>query len=134
MIEIKPVEGYVGEENSYPDIGGSVFESSVAVGGHKDNEEENDYTVKLYLKAEPKEEGSYPYSFEIGVQGFFSIEPEAKIKNNRKEFVLINGASMLYGISREMLLSLTSRFEHGAIMIPTVNFLNLKEETPVKND
>ena len=124
-FEIEPEPGYQSKPNMYPDIGGAEFKSRVTIGVREDDEEKDDFTVKLYLTATPKKKGGFPYHFKIGVQGFFTLREDFKV-DDKQDFVLVNGATLLYGVLRDTLLNFTSRFEYSSVMIPTVNFLQLK--------
>jgi preprotein translocase subunit SecB len=85
------------------------------------------HTVELKLEAEPNADTpGFPYKLQITLVGVFDGRqlPEEK----REALVAVNGASMLYGVAREILLGLTSRAVQGAVMLPTVEFSQLAEQ------
>lgn len=126
-VEIRPENGYEAKADVYPDFDGADFESRIDFGSRADQVDEvRQFTVRLFLTGKPKEGGIFPYRFDLGVQGFFTVDPSVE-PNKRIDFVLVNGAALLYGVLRDLLLTLTCRFENGPIMLPTVNFLNLKD-------
>ncbi|MDH5572756.1 MAG: hypothetical protein OEY89_13400 [Gammaproteobacteria bacterium] len=127
-ISIKHEEGYVSVgSDTYPDITDTVFTSTTSIGIPDGEDDPKDFLLGLNLKIEPKKADAYPYSVDISVQGYVTVLSDLPGENfDRQEFALINGSSLLYGALRDTLLMLTSRCVHGAIMLPTVNFLDLK--------
>lgn len=49
---------------------------------------------------------------------------------DRKERSLVNGISILYGVAREMVTTVTSRSAHGQMLLPTLNFSSLAQASP----
>ena len=92
---------------------------------------EQRFTVELNLHAEPREGGTFPYRFKIALVGLFDGHdlPEER----REPLVCVNGASMLYGVAREMLLGISHRFIHGPIMLPTVHFGSIGKDMENKS-
>lgn len=125
-LSIEPEVGYTSDEGFYPDFSNANFSSRVGIGVPKDNAKSK-YALRLALEIEPKSESSFPYSIDIEMEGFFAVVDEKTISDPRN-MVLVNGSAVLYGAIREHLLMVTSRFVHGNLMLPTVNFLDLAEE------
>lgn len=71
-----------------------------------------------------------PYKINVKVSGIFKWLNNTTDPVERKDLMVVNGASMLYGTIREMVLSLTSRSVAGAMTLPSFNFL---DEKPSKN-
>jgi len=80
-----------------------------------------DFLVNLEIVIDNKEGKPSPYQVDVGVVGVFSVLPSLP-KEKREDLLTVNGASILYGAIREMVLSLTSRFAGGALTLPGMNF------------
>jgi preprotein translocase subunit SecB len=86
------------------------------------------WRVTLTLAGRAKEGAPPPpYEFELRVLGFFTVAPQPRSTDEETaRMVGINGASMLYSASRELLLLLTGRGPWGPTSIPTVSFVDLQ--------
>ena len=112
---------------TYADLSNIDFGSTVQLGTMDLPNGEARQTVELKLEAEPNADTpGFPYKLQITLVGVFDGRqlPEEK----RDALVAVNGASMLYGVAREILLGLTSRAVQGAVMLPTVEFSQLAEQ------
>ena len=84
-------------------------------------EEDGVYQVGVTIKVKNAKGKVAPYEISLETVGSFILAPE--ISNETKMKLLqINGASMLYGMSREYLMSVTSRGPWSGFMLPTVTF------------
>ena len=63
----------------------------------------------------------FTYSGVICIRGIFEIHPDFP-EVRRQELIRVNGASLLYGAIREMILNITSRSLKGPLILPTVSF------------
>jgi preprotein translocase subunit SecB len=97
-----------------------------------------EWRVKLTVEYGPEDnhpEG--PYKGILEIVGVFEVAENFPEKDIEK-LVRINGASVLYGAIREMLLNITSRSSHGGFRLPTFRFADApstrapKEKTPDK--
>ena len=82
--------------------------------------------LSLTLTAQPGEGSTFPYDIEMEMMGIFNTDafPEA----DRDVMLLVNGASMLYGAMREMLMTITYRCMHGPVLLPSVHFIDLEKD------
>lgn len=80
-----------------------------------------DFIIRLAVVIDNKEGKKAPYDIDIGIAGMFNVLPSLPIER-REDLVTVNGASILYGVIREIVLSLTSRFSKGSITLPGMNF------------
>ena len=80
-----------------------------------------DFLVNLEIRIDSKEGKAAPYDIDVGVVGVFEVLPSLA-REKREDLVTVNGASILYGVIREAVLSLTSRFVGGALTLPGMNF------------
>lgn len=66
----------------------------------------------------------YAYEVELQVQGLVEAR-ETLTQEKKAQLALVNGFSILYSASREMLINVTSRSAHGAISLPTISFVEV---------
>jgi preprotein translocase subunit SecB len=88
---------------------------------HGQDEDPRDFLVNLEIVVDNKEGKTAPYDIDVGVVGVFNVLPSLP-KEKREDLVTVNGASILYGVIRELVLLLTSRFSAGALTLPGMNF------------
>lgn len=80
-----------------------------------------DYLLSLTVRLLPHEESQPGYLGEFVVMGFFKVHseyPDQKCDN----LVSVNGASMLYGVVREMVANLTARGPWPMLTLVAMNF------------
>lgn len=87
-----------------------------------------DFVVTLNVTLDNNEGKPAPYNVDVGVIGVFKVLPSLP-KEKREDLVTVNGASILYGAIREIVLSLTSRFAAGGLTLPGMNF---EDDVPSK--
>ena len=131
-LDIKPEEKFdphTNQELGYPDFTNADFSAKIRLATPEGETDPYEFMVKLELEghAQKKKEGLFPYRFSIGAEGIVRYSGD-KTLDDRKELVVVNGSAMLYGALREQLLSITGRFQHGPMMLPTVNFLDLRRK------
>lgn len=85
------------------------------------------FAIHLVIEINNQEGKKAPYDLKIGVVGLFDVNKSAVKAEDRAELVEVNGCAMLYGAIRDLVLHLTSRSIHGALMLPTVNFLDRRK-------
>ena len=97
-----------------------------------DHAKYSDFGLKLLLSVEPKEPNSAPYEANVGVRGTFRMHQMADMKDgdDRRKRALVNGVSILYGLVRDMVCTVTSRSSHGQMLLPTLNFASLVNQSP----
>ena len=87
---------------------------------------------RVILKAEfgpSEEQKDCPYRGHVEMIGWFAVS-EKWPEDKTEELVKVNGASILYGAIREMLLTVTARSSHDAFMLPTMSFASAVKEAP----
>ena len=96
-------------------------ESRLAPMDSKSPQDYSSWSIDLDLSQQPDEKANVPYHFHVKLVGLFrcnaapgDIAPEVLVK--------INGSSVLYGIAREFLRSLTAVGPWGDLLLPTVSF------------
>lgn len=89
----------------------------------KKGQEENpqDFLIDLDVAIENKEGKPSPYEIDMSVLGVFKVLGSLPMER-REDLVTVNGASILYGAIREMVLNVTSRFSAGPLTLPGMNF------------
>jgi len=80
-----------------------------------------DFLVDLEIAIDNKEGKPTPYMVDVAVLGIFKVLPSLP-SEKRRDLLTVNGASILYGVVREMVVSLTSRFAAGPLTLPGMNF------------
>ena len=86
----------------------------------------NQYGLHLKISAKRGESKAFPYDIEVDIFGVFDVG--ALADKDRIPLLLVNGASMLYGALREVLLNITYRCMHGPVMLPSVHFVQLEKD------
>lgn len=104
------------------DFDGVGIRSDIGVGQKQGQADDpRDFLVKLQVTIDNKEGKVAPYTIDVEVLGLFNVSGSLP-KERREDLLTVNGASILYGAIREMVLSLTSRFAAGGLTLPGVNF------------
>ncbi|WP_084416588.1 protein-export chaperone SecB [Massilia alkalitolerans] len=78
--------------------------------------------VSVRLRIENTEGKIAPYKLNVAVSGLFKWLPKDTEFEKRKDLIVVNGATILYGAIREMTLNVTSRSTSGPLLLPAVNF------------
>ena len=106
-----------------------TVETEAGIADIQDKDAFSDYALKLILKVTPAEAASAPYSLAVAVRGTFRMHQMGDEKDlaDRKQRSLVNGISILYGVAREMVTTVTSRSAHGQMLLPTLNFSALAQ-------
>lgn len=88
----------------------------------------SDFGIKLGLRVGPKLDNEAPYVIDIGVHGVVRmhfIQNKSDLAEDRRQRAVVNGISLLYGVAREMVSTITSRAIHGLMLLPALNFSDL---------
>jgi hypothetical protein len=107
----------------YPDFDGITLEPEVSLFSDDDAGECGPYLLRLAMGYHP-EDDHFPYSFEVVIEGVFSLEDGSNTTDCKKT-VVINGASVLYSAVREQLMTLSGRHLYGPMLLPALNFQHL---------
>ncbi|WP_138677272.1 hypothetical protein [Candidatus Accumulibacter phosphatis] len=88
-------------------------------------------TLRVLIDNQPKEEaqqGKYsPYLIDVDARGVVIVPKAAEQLAPPEDLAMVNGASLLWSAVREQVLSLTSRMLAGPVMLPTMNFHDLRK-------
>lgn len=96
--------------------------SAIGSGARAGQEDDpRDFLVNLEIGIDNKEGKTAPYCLDVEVVGIFHVLPTLP-KERRLDLVTVNGASILYGVIREIVSLLTSRFAAGTLTLPGMNF------------
>lgn len=68
-----------------------------------------------------------PYKIDVAVEGLILIPNGAEKVADPEDLAAVNGASMLWGSIREQVTSITSRMRAGPVVMPSMNFHDLKK-------
>lgn len=105
-----------------PENSGGVISTKLEVS--KNNEDPSRYMVGLTVILTVNEGKTAPYVGEVTVVGMFHIAspPDKLDAQKHDELVAVNGASILYGVAREMITNITARGPWPAVTLPCMNF------------
>ncbi len=111
-------------DNKKPsDLSETTFkaESQIHPVDSKSPDKYSSWSVELDLSQEPDEKANVPYHFKVKLVGLFRCNSKEG-NMNPEAFVRTNGSSILYGIARETLRSITSVGPWRELLLPTVSF------------
>lgn len=97
-----------------------TFEQNLQCGCKTDNP--LIWRVDLQIIMSSDKNKPFNYSGSVAIRGIFEIHPEFP-EHRREELIRINGAGILFGALREMILNVTSRSVKGPFLLPTVSFV-----------
>jgi len=92
-------------------------------------EQERTYQVTICVKHQTSKKSNGPCSYSVEVVGFFEIAAEFP-KEKAERAVRVNAPSVLYGIAREVVRSITSHGPFNAVIVPTLTFIEESGSTP----
>ena len=96
---------------------------------------ETTYHVQLGLRTPTDLEDVGPYKFEIVYSAVITILPDrAKGKLSDDDMALQYGLTLLYGVIREQISTLTYKMTWGQVMLPTMTFMDEKHSSFVNPD
>ena len=85
----------------------------------------NRWQVTLEIRHQLAPGVNFPYSYRVVLVGQFGVSDNVKPEDEER-FVGIQGASVLYGMAREIVRALTGRGPYRPVIIPTVSFYEQK--------
>ncbi len=92
------------------------------------------WQLTMEIKHQAAPETNSPYAFRVVIVGFFTVAGRV-VDEEQERTVKIQGASVLYGVAREIVRAMTGRGPHRPILIPTVSFYEVSKTvapTPVE--
>lgn len=90
-----------------------------------DDQPMSNFIVTLRVELPDEGEKPSPYVIDVKCVGYFAISKKAFPDSEKRIDVgVVNGASLLYGTIREMILSITSRSWSGPLLIPSMSFMD----------
>jgi len=107
------------------DFDGVKMVTDLAVGVAKDQQDDpRNFMVemKVAIPNEPEDGKRAPYTIDIQAQAWIEVA-DGIAKEKRREIVEINGASLILGAIRELVLQVTGRSGLGPMLLPTLRFL-----------
>lgn len=87
------------------------------------------WQVTLEIRHQPAPGVNFPYSYRVVLVGQFGVQDGVQ-SDDEERFVRIQGASVLYGMAREIVRALTGRGPYRPVILPTVNFYEQKPAAP----
>jgi preprotein translocase subunit SecB len=89
------------------------------------------WNVALRLTLDAAPERNMPYNFLIEVIGTVLVDPTVKDENIER-LIQINGMSLVFSVTREIVRAMTSRGPWGDVLLPTVTFWEPKPAPPAE--
>jgi len=134
-VSIKTVAGFEGKrhEPGFVTAPGDLrMRADTGIALLAEHAKYSDFGLKFLLSVEPKDQNSAPYEATVGVRGTFRMHQMADMKDGdeRRKRALVNGVSILYGLARDMVCTVSSRSSHGQMLLPTLNFASLASANP----
>ena len=142
-VSVMPVEGYVADPAF--STGLVFFPGKLALSADTglllltEEASYSDFGVSLTLRVGPKEDSQAPYQVQVSVRGVvrMHLTQATGQAEERRVRALVNGISLLYGVVREMVSTITSRSAHGQLLLPLLSFsdlaVNKPDEAPAPN-
>lgn len=97
------------------------YKSAITYSVSKNQDNEYNYRLTLGVKTLPEEFG---WSIDVEIVGIFSFPPGTGL-NDMEGIIRVNGCTILYGLLRGHLASVTGAFPSGPYVLPTVNMLEV---------
>lgn len=79
------------------------------------------WRVTLSLRIQPRADANAPYYVSLQLSGLVRALPELE-SDNLELLIRVNGASLLYGVAREVVRQVTSIGPFAPLLIPSVTF------------
>ncbi len=97
----------------------------------RNNKDKNRFLLSLTVALTAQKDTPAPYCGEVQVIGFFLVHPDVP-KDKKEKIICINGATILYGVAREMITNVTARGPWPAVTLPCLNFNDPDMTTPAQ--
>lgn len=85
------------------------------------------WTIELRIHQEVKADQNFPYEFRMAMVGFFTFSDGSPEGFDHEHFLQVNGSTVLYGVAREILRTMTARGPWEELLLPTLSFYEKKE-------
>jgi preprotein translocase subunit SecB len=134
-VSITPVDGF---DNSKRDPllvfapNDMKLQSEVGLAVLQEHKDLSDYGLRLILALGPKETVATPYEVRVSVVGSVRMQGGGT-PEQRQKLALVNGISLLCGVVRDLVASVTSRSRYGQMLLPTLNFAKLADQ-PISSE
>jgi len=97
------------------------YNESISYSVGRKQDDEYNYKLTLGIKVIPE---SFGWNIDMEIFGIFSF-PEGTGLNEMESVIRVNGCTILYGLVRGHLASVTGAFQSGPYVLPTVNMLEV---------
>ena len=86
------------------------------------------FVVKVNLVVDNQIGAPADFLFDVEAVGYFLLIQKIDNEIDAQNMAQINGAALIYGAIRDQLFNLSTRFPKGPLILPTVNFTDLKKD------
>lgn len=135
-VSVMPVDGYEADPAFASGLvfspGKLAMSAETGLALLDEQEKYTDFGLKLNLRVGPKQAAQAPYNIQVAVRGtvrMYLIQDQGQAEE-RRVLALVNGVSLLYGVVREMVCTITGRSVNGSLLLPSLNFQELAEPKP----
>lgn len=90
------------------------------------SEDRTRWHVALRLSFEPPDKDNSPYRFVAGLFGVFFCSNELPKEIDAETLVGVNGTSILYGVARDLILTISEKGPWGGVTLPTMSFTDFR--------
>ena len=121
-VDLTEAEGYWAPTF---DFEGVKLVADLAVGfakGQQDDPRQFMVEMTVAIPNDPEDGKRAPYTLDIQAQAWIEVA-DGIPKDKRREIVEVNGASLILGAIRELVLQVTGRSGLGPMLLPTLRFL-----------
>lgn len=129
-LQLESVNGdeFIGKDTTSPYWvpSASHIQTSITVGEPETQETPTQYAFVISMQLSYQEK-KFPYKFIVALDGVFICTENEQLLESFKHELVVNATSMLYSTVREQLLTLSSRQKFGPLMLPSLDFRNLRE-------
>lgn len=117
----------------YPTFDSVDLKQNVRVDDGKHTEDFYEFIITLNIACDYGAVESFPYKLDAGIWAVLHLDKDFDTEDPER-LAVINGTSMVFGVLREQILSLTARFIYGPLMLPTVDFRGLAKAEKSRDD
>lgn len=106
-----------------PDQAVSYREEDIVIDHNSERDATDDRLWKSFLSVniQPRAEANAPYCISVKLSGLVRALPQLESKDI-ETLMKVNGASLLYGVAREVVRQVTSIGPYAPLLIPSVTF------------
>ena len=95
----------------------------------RDSKDDRVWRLTLAIKIQPRAEANAPYYISLQISGLVRALPQLEHKDI-ETLMKVNGASLLYGVAREVVRQVTAIGPYAPLLIPSISFRPEAQSAP----